>query len=160
MAEGTIARRFVEAFGGRDLAALDGLLAEDVVFYGTLSWGQPGRDALKQFADEFHRGNPKLRVALHDEFYSADGSRGSMRVALHFDNTGRFFGTEPSGKSGVSIVTFTMRIQDGKIVELIQGGNTLTLGYVEVVTLGLPFPTDTPDPRPEITSASAVPRTQ
>lgn len=155
MAEKTIARRFVEAFGGRDMAALDELLAEDVMFYGTLSWGQPGREALKDFADEFHKGNPTLRVALHDEFYSADGSRGSMRVALHFDNTGPFFGTEPSGKSGVSMETFTVKIQDGRIVELIQGGNTLTLGYVEVVDLGLPFPTDTPDPQPEIASASA-----
>lgn len=142
MVERTVAQRFVEAFGGREMPALDELLAEDVVFYGTLSWG--------------HKGNPKLRVALHDEFYSVDGSRGSMRVALHFDNTGRFFGMEPSGKSGVSIETFTMKIQDGKILELIQGGNTLTLGYVEVVDLGLPFATDTPDPQPEITSASAV----
>ena len=37
MTEKTIAQRFVEAFGGRDMAALDELLAEDVVFYGTLS---------------------------------------------------------------------------------------------------------------------------
>jgi ketosteroid isomerase-like protein len=155
LSDETIARRFVEAFGGRDTEALDGLLAEDVMFYGTLSWGQPWREVLKQFADEFHKGNPKLRVALHDEFYSADGSRGSMRVALHFDNTGPFFGKEPSGKKGVSMETFTIKIRDGRIAELIQGGNTLTLGYVEVVDLGLPYPTDTPDPQPEITSASA-----
>ena len=51
--------------------------------------------------------------------------------------------------------TFATKIRDGKITELVQGGNTLTLGYVEVVDLGLPFPTDAPDPEPEITSASA-----
>ena len=66
--EKSIAQRFVEAFGGRDHAALDDVLAEDVVFYGTLAWGQLGRQALKDFADQFHEGNPGLRVALHDEF--------------------------------------------------------------------------------------------
>lgn len=52
--------------------------------------------------------------------------------------------------------TFTTKIRNGKIVELVQGGNTLTLGYVEMVDLGLPFPTGTPDPQPEITYASAA----
>jgi hypothetical protein len=79
LSEKTIAWSFAEAFGARRGDPELPPLAEAVMFYGTLPWGQQGRHALERFADEFHTGNARLRVALHDEFYSTDGSRDSVR---------------------------------------------------------------------------------
>lgn len=159
MSEKTIAQRFVEAYGGRDYEAIDELYAEDVVLYSPIAWGVRGRDALKRFMEEFHNGYPGLRVGLRDEFYSADGTRGCFRFVLYWHNTGTFFGHPPTGESGTMTETHSIKIgDDGKIVEQIVGDNTFQLPYMDLVTWNLEWPKETPDPQPEIMSASALPQ--
>jgi hypothetical protein len=150
MTDQTFARRWVRAFGEHDDAALDELYDEDVVFYGTLAWGVRGRRAVKDFADMFHRGNPGMRVILHDEIYSADGTRCVVRFALHFHNTGPFFGKSPTGKRGVQIETHTFTLRGGRAIEQIQAGNNFPLAELEIVDLELEWPRVTPDPHPAI----------
>jgi ketosteroid isomerase-like protein len=51
MADTTIAQRFVEAFGGHDMAALAELYDEQVVLYSPLVWGQRARQRMLEHAD-------------------------------------------------------------------------------------------------------------
>lgn len=155
--EDTVAQRFVKAFGANDANAFRSVLDEDVAFYGGLAWGLRGSDRLIDFASEFHKGMPGMRVALHDEFYNASGTRGVFRINLHFHNTGVFMGNPPTGKSGVSIESFTVTIRDGKITEIIQAGNTLPLAAIELIDFGMDFPIDTPDPDAMILSVPPAP---
>lgn len=153
----TVAQRFVKAFGANDADAFRSVLAEDVVFYGGLAWGLEGRDNLINFAAAFHKGMPGMRVALHDEFYNSSGTRGNFRINLHYHNTGDFMGHPPTGKSGVSIESFTLTIDDGVIVEIIQSGNTLSLAAIELIDFGMEFPSDTIDPDELVLSVPPAP---
>ncbi len=152
--QATVAQRFVAAFGGNNAEGLRQVLDPNVVFYGTLAWGIKGSENLVNFASEFQKGLPGLNVVLHDEFYNAEGTRGNMRIHLHFSNTGVFMGNQPTGKSGVSVESFSMKIKDGKITELIQSGNTFPLAAIELIDFKMSYPTDTPDPHEAILSAS------
>ena len=89
---------------------------------------------------------PGMRIALHDEFYNAAGTRGLFRINIHYHNTGVYMGNPPTGKSGVSIGSFTITIDDGLIVEVVYANNTLSLPAMELIDLGMDFPTDTVDP--------------
>jgi ketosteroid isomerase-like protein len=154
-AGGSLARRFVDAFGRRDPAALAQIYAADVVLYTPLAWPARGRDALTAFALEFHTANPGLRIALHDEFYSADGTRACWRIRLHYHNTGPFYGNPPTGETGVMTETHAVRLAGGRITEHVVGDNTFHMPHQELVTWQMPFPERTPDPAPPITSATA-----
>lgn len=146
----TLARRFVRAFDARDLAGLDNLFTTDAEVYTPLGWPVAGRDAVKAFVDEFHAANPGLRVALHDEFESADGSRVCWRIRLHFHNTAPFFGNPPTGEAGVMPETHAVTIRDGRIARLVVGDNGFALPHQELVTWRMDFPVGMADPDPEI----------
>lgn len=150
----TPGQKFIEGFGNNNIALLNEVLAEDVVFYGTLAWGLQGRENLINFAAEFHKGLPGMKVVLHDEFYNSSGSRGQIRMHLHFENTGVFMGHQPTGKIGESVESFTLKIQDKKITEIVLGGNNHVLAALELIDFKMEFPTDTPDPEPALLSAS------
>ena len=150
----TVAQRFVEGFGGNNPDILSDVLDDDVAFYGTLVWELRGKNNLIDFAAQFQQAMPGLRIVLHDEFYSADGTRGNMRIHLHFHNTGEFMGHQPTGKQGVSVESFSMVIKDDKITELIQSGNTFALGAIELIDFKMDYPTETPDPHKAIFVAS------
>ena len=148
----SLARRFADAFGRRDTAALNELYGGDVALYTPLAWPVRGRDALTSFALEFHTANPGLRIALHDEFYSADGTRACWRIRLHYHNTAPFYGNPPTGETGVMTETHAVRIAGGRITEHFVGDNAFHMPHQELVTWQMPFPEDTPDPTPPITS--------
>lgn len=150
----TIGQKFAEGFGSENKVLLETILDEDVSFFGTLAWGITGSENIINFASEFHKGLPGLKVVLHDEFYNADKSRGNIRLHLHFSNTGEFMGKKPTNKSGVSVESFAFKIQNEKIIEIIQSGNTFPLAAIELIDFELDFPVDTPDPDEEILSAS------
>ncbi len=151
----TPAKRFVRAFGTNDRSLLDEIYADDVVLYSPIGWGIAGKQALLDFVSEFHKGYPGMWVALHDEFYSADGSRGAFRFMIHWHNTGAFFGHEPTGMRGTMTETHTVRIRDGRFHEQIVGDNTFQMPHLDLVVLGMEFPEHTPDPSGEIVSAQA-----
>lgn len=154
MEDKTIARRFVEAFGGHDMEALSELYADDVVLYSPLAWGQRGKGPFLDYAEEFLKAYSPLKIVLHDEFYSADGSRGAFQFVFHWNNNRDFFGNPATGESGVMVETHVVTIRDGRIVEQWVGDNSFQMPYMDIVTWGMDFPRDTPHPKPEIASAS------
>jgi quinol monooxygenase YgiN len=149
----TVAERFVRALGSGDPALLDEIYDPDVLLYTPLGWPIRGRDALKEFVGQFHAAYPGLRVTLHDQFTSADGSRVCFRFVIHFANTGPFYGYPPTGMTGTMSETHAVRVKDGRIVEQIVGDNNFSMPYQELVSWGMDFPRDTPDPNPVITEA-------
>jgi ketosteroid isomerase-like protein len=146
----TLARRFVRAFDARDLAAFDDLCAPDVAIYTPLGWPIAGLDAVKGFVDEFHASNPGLRITLHDEFASADGTRVCWRIRLHFHNTAPFFGNPPTGERGVMSETHSITLRDGRIARFVVGDNLFVMPHQELVTWRMDFPAGTADPDPEL----------
>jgi hypothetical protein len=146
----SLALRFVDVFGRRDLEGLDDVYDENVKLYTPLGWPVVGRAAVKDFADQFHAANPGLRIALHDEFCSADGQRACWRIKLHYHNTQPFYGNPATDDAGVMTETHSMTLEGGKIVEQVVGDNAFHMPYQELVLWKMDFPTDTPDPRPAI----------
>ena len=151
----TLAQRFVQALGTNDQSLLDEIYDPDVVLYTPLAWPVNGRDAVKEFVGEFHKANPGMRVTLHDEFYSADETRACFRFVIHFHNTGPFYGNPPTGDQGTMSETHSVRVRDGRIVEEFVGDNNFSMPHQELVSWGMDFPRDTPDPNPVIVEASA-----
>ena len=135
--------------------SLDEIYADDVALYTPLAWPARGREAVTAFALEFHAANPGLRIALHDEFYSADGSRACWRILLHYHNTAPFYGNPPTGEAGIMTETHVVRVARGRIIEHIVGDNSFHMPHQELVTWRMPFAEDTPDPAPAITSVVA-----
>lgn len=150
----TPGQKFIEGFANNNIELLKEVLAEDVKFYGTLAWGIQGSENMINFAGEFQKGLPGMKVVLHDEFYNAEGTRGNIRMHLHFNNEGVFMGHEPTGKSGESVESFTLKIKDDKITEIVQSGNTFPLAAIELIDFKMDYPKETPDPEPAILTAS------
>jgi ketosteroid isomerase-like protein len=146
----TLARRFAGAFDRRDLDAFAELCTEDVEVYTPLGWPVAGLDAVKAFVDEFHASNPGLRVALHDEFESEDGTRACWRIRLHFHNTEPFFGNPPTGERGVMPETHAITLRDGRIARLVVGDVAFVMPHQELVTWRMEYPAGTKDPDPAL----------
>jgi quinol monooxygenase YgiN len=156
----SLPERFVRALATGDEALLDGVYDADVVLYTPLGWPIRGLAALKEFVGQFHTAYPGFRVTLHDQFSSADGARACFRFVIHYHNTGPFYGNSPTEERGTMSETHAVRIKDGKIVEQFVGDNNFSMPYQELVTWGMAFPRETPDPNPaslEVTAADAVP---
>jgi predicted dinucleotide-binding enzyme/predicted ester cyclase len=151
----TFVQRYVKAFASCDYATLDELYDDEVVFYTPLAWGARGRQFLRNFIREFHTGYPGMTVTLHDEFYSADGTRACFRFMLHWRNSGTFFGKAPTGERGTMTETHSIRIRNGRIVEQWVGDNSFQMPYQELVEWRMDFPRDTPDPLSPILSVTA-----
>jgi hypothetical protein len=151
----TLPERFVRALGTGDEALLDAIYDPGAMLYTPLGWPISGRAALKEFVAQFHAAYPGLRVTLHDQFFSADGTRACFRFVIHFENSGPFYGNPPTGQRGTMSETHAVRIRDGKIVEEFVGDNNFSMPYQELVSWGMDFPRDTPDPNPVIMEASA-----
>jgi SnoaL-like domain len=127
------------------------------VLYSPPAWGQRGRQPLLDYVEEFLRAYAPLRIVLHDEFYSADGTRGCFQFAFHWHNQAPFYGNEPTGERGMMVETHIVTIRDGRIIEQWVGDNSFQMPYMDLVKWKMDFPRDTPHPKPEITSASTAP---
>jgi len=152
----TLPERFTRALGTGDSALLDGLYDPDVLLYTPLGWPIRGLPAVKEFVGQFHAAYPGLRVTLHDQFRSPDGSRACFRFVIHFHNAGPFYGHPPTEESGTMSETHAVRLQDGKIVEQFVGDNNFSIPHQELVTWAMDFPRETPDPHPAIVEAAAA----
>ncbi|MEV6670591.1 nuclear transport factor 2 family protein [Streptomyces sp. NPDC051162] len=153
MSDTTLVQRYIRALGEQDWDTLTELYDDDVVFYTPLKWGIKGVPFIVQFCKAVHLGFPGVRVALHDEFYDADGTRAAFRFVMHWHNTGPFLGHEPTGERGTSVEAHTVRIRDGRITEQVVAVGSLHLPHIELVRWAMDFPRDTVDPSSEILSA-------
>jgi quinol monooxygenase YgiN len=152
----TVAERFTRALGTRDNALLDRLYDPDVLLYTPLGWPVRGLPAVKEFVGQFHAAYPGLRVTLHDQFSSPDGTRACFRFVIHYHNAGPFYGHPPTHESGTMSETHAVRLRDGKIVEQFVGDNNFSMPYQELVAWRMDFPRETPDPHAVIVEAPAI----
>jgi quinol monooxygenase YgiN len=150
----TLPELFTRALGTNDGALFDEIYDPDVILYTPLAWPIHGRDGVKAFVGEFHAGYPGLRITLHDQFFSADGDRACFRFVIHFDNRGPFYGKAATGERGTMSETHAVRLRNGRIVEEFVGDNNFSIPHQELVSWGMEFPRDTPDPNPVIVEAN------
>ena len=116
-------RRFYEVFGANDEAALNEVLAPDLVAY---SHGAPGPQSREVHLQNIRMWNAAFESHFTIEEQIAEGDKVATRVtmrALH--NRGEFQGLPPDGKEIVVGGITIERIQDGKIVERRVGGDWL-----------------------------------
>jgi len=150
LAASPIPERFVDAFGRNDPGALLALYDQHFTLYSPIAWGLPGRDPLAPFVQQFHQGFPGLRLALLDQFSSADGTRAAFRFRMHWHNTGTFFGHPPTGDRGTHAEFHSLRLVDGQIVEQIVTDISYGIPKYELTVWHREYPADTEDPAPQL----------
>jgi steroid delta-isomerase-like uncharacterized protein len=108
-------RRYREAHNSNDLAALDDLVAADLITHSQLPNVPPGREGGKMVHQGSLAAFPDGTTTTEDLI--AEGDRVVERFTFAGTQQGDFMGIPPSGKrvtvSGMSV----FRIADGKIVE-------------------------------------------
>ncbi len=110
----TLVRRFYEAFGENDQAALKEVLAPDLAAYSHGSPGPQDRETHVQVIGGWNAAFPDTRFTIEEQI--AEGETVATRVTLRATHSGgEFQGLPPTGRqvevSGVSIE----RIQGGRI---------------------------------------------
>jgi ketosteroid isomerase-like protein len=151
----SIPERFVDAFGRNDPSSLLALYDPKFILYSPIAWGLPGRDPLAPFVQQFHQGFPGLRLALLDQFSSADGTRVAFRFGMRWHNTGTFFGHPPTGKHGTHAEFHSLRIVDGRIVEQVVTDISYGIPKYELTVWHREYPADTEDPAPLVGTGHA-----
>ena len=146
----TIPERFVDAFGRNDPDALLALYDQRFTLYSPIAWGLPGRDPLAPFVQQFHQGFPGLRLALLDQFSTADGSRAAFRFHMRWHNTGTFFGHPPTGDQGTHAEFHSLRLVDGRIVEQVVTDISYGIPRYELTVWHREYPAATEDPAPAV----------
>ncbi len=111
-----IVRRFYQAFEANNRAALDELLAAELLAYSPHTHGAETRAVHLAGIERFNAAFNEVHFAIEEQLAEAD--KVATRVTLRARHSGGdFLGLPPSGKqiamSGISIE----RIQGGKIVE-------------------------------------------
>jgi hypothetical protein len=146
----SIPERFVDAFGRNDPDSLLALYGQTFTLYSPIAWGLPGRDPLAPFIQQFHQGFPGLRLALLDQFSSADGTRVAFRFGMRWHNTGTFFGHPPTGDQGTHAEFHSLRLADSQIVEQIVTDISYGIPRYELTVWHREYPADTEDPAPQL----------
>jgi hypothetical protein len=146
----TIPERFVHAFGRNDPQGLLALYHPRFVLFSPIAWGLAGTGPLVPFVQQFHRGFPGLRLALFDQFASADGTRIAFRFGMRWHNTGTFFEHPPTGHRGSHEEFHSLRIEDGQIVEQVVTDISYGIPKYELTVWHRPYPAETEDPAPRI----------
>lgn len=111
-----IVRRFYEAFGTNDSAALKEILAPDLAAYPHSATSPQSREETLQGISMWNAAFANSHYTIEEQL--AEGDRVATRVTLRATHSlGEFMGQPPTGQqiriSGITIE----RIKDGKIVE-------------------------------------------
>jgi steroid delta-isomerase-like uncharacterized protein len=111
-----LVRRFFEAFEANDLAALNAVLAPDLVAY---SHGQPDPQNREQHLETIRAWNAAFsdtRFTIEEQI--AEGDTVATRMTFcSVHNRGDFMGLPPTGKQVVTSAVTLERIRDGRIVD-------------------------------------------
>jgi steroid delta-isomerase-like uncharacterized protein len=106
-----VRRWYDEVLNGRDLAAADGIVAEDFVINGEAV----GRAGLTRAAARVRSVFPDLLVTVEDVV--AEGDRVVTRFTARATHRGPFMGVPPTGKSITLAAVHVDRIAGGRIAE-------------------------------------------
>lgn len=144
--EAAVDRYFEELFNEGNLAAVDEILAEDVVYNGPRSFSPQNlrnREQFKAFVKRYHAAFPDINY--HVERVEGNGDTCTVKWTAEGTHTEPLFGIEETGKSfsdeGLNLFTF----EEGKIAEIWSYWDTLGM----VRELGLASPIGMRASRPE-----------
>jgi steroid delta-isomerase-like uncharacterized protein len=111
-----IVRRFYSAFEANDQAALNELLAPDLVAYSHSGPGPQNREVHLEGIRGWNAAFSETRFAIEDQI--AEGDQVATRTTMHaIHSQSEFLGVPPAGKQVSVSGTTIERIKDGKIVE-------------------------------------------
>ncbi len=110
-----VRRLLEEVFPAADLAALDGLVAPDLVDHSPVPGQPPGVEGVRHVLRGLHAGYSDLRVTVDDLF--GEGDRVAARWTLRGRHTGSIFGEAPTGEAVEAGILVVFRLADGRIAE-------------------------------------------
>ena len=109
-------RRFVEeVFNQGNLAAVDELVAPDIIDHNAFPGLTPGSEGVKQIASILRAAFPDIHYTLEDEI--AEGDKAVVRDTMRGTHRGEFMGIAPTGKQVTVGGMDITRWSNGKIVE-------------------------------------------
>ena len=113
----TIVRRYYDKATSGDETVIDELLDPNFVLHSPIS-DEPirGTGGYKEMIALYRAATPELKVHIED--ISEDGDTVSVRWRARYKHTGEFRGKRPTGKQGDISGSDTIRIANGKIVEI------------------------------------------
>jgi predicted ester cyclase len=112
-----LVRRYVEEFVDRgNLNLSDEIFVPDFVRYGRGSDQVTSVEDLKQFFVMLHSGFPGFQSTIEDLF--SEGDKVVLRFTFRGTHQGEFMGIAPTGKQVTMAGIDIFRIADGKIVEM------------------------------------------
>jgi len=122
-----IVRKYYEKATAGDAKVIDELLADDFVLRSPIS-DEPirGVEGFKAMIAAYRAATPELKVKVED--LRVDGDTVVARWSASYKHTGDFDGHAPTGKQGDITGSDTIRIENGKIVEV---ENNLDLAEAE-----------------------------
>lgn len=102
-----------EGFARNELHRWDAVIHPDVKLNSPAGRDIVGIDALKTFAAAFHAAF-RPRIDLIDHFVAGD--RAMVTVNLHWQHNGeQFYGVAATGRSGTSVESFLLRLENGQV---------------------------------------------
>lgn len=112
-----IVRKYYEKATQGDAKTIDELLSESFVLHSPIS-DEPiqGIEGFKAMIATYRAATPELKLKVED--LQVDGDTVVARWSARFKHTGDFEGHAPTGKAGGITGSDTIRIVDGKIVEV------------------------------------------
>ncbi len=110
-----LVRRYREAHNTNNLAALDGIVAANIISHSGLPGLPPGLEGGKMAHGIFMSAFPDGQTTTED--LVAEGDKVVERFSFRGTNTGSFLGAPPTGKQVASSGMSVFRIAGGKIVE-------------------------------------------
>jgi predicted ester cyclase len=110
-----IVRRYRAAHNANDMAALDEIIAPDLIAHNMLPGLPPGLEGGKMAHQGFLAAFPDGQTSTEDLI--AEGDRVVERTSFRGTNTGSFLGAPPTGKPVAASSISIYRITHGKIVE-------------------------------------------
>lgn len=111
-----VVRRFFEAFAANDGAALNEVLAPDLVAYSHGAPGPQTREVHLQGIRMWNAAFGDTHFTIHEQI--AEGDKVASRVTMRsVHNRGDFQGLPPTGKEITSDSVTIERVRDSKIVE-------------------------------------------
>jgi steroid delta-isomerase-like uncharacterized protein len=110
-----LARRFIAAFAAGDTAAIEAIVAADVVDHNTPPGQRAGRAGLLDAVALFHRGFPDLAITVEREV--AEGDLVALYGTITGTNTGPLLGHPATGRRAAFAYVDLYRVAGGRIVE-------------------------------------------
>jgi predicted ester cyclase len=110
-----LVRRYRQAHNSNNLAALDDIVAADIISHNVLPGLPSGLEGGKMAHMGFAAAFPDGQVTTEDLI--AEGDKVVERFSFHGTNTGSFMGAPPTNKKVTSSGISIFRIANGKIVE-------------------------------------------